>query len=340
MSAAATAARLRPRDRAPRLVSLIVPVFNEEESIGLFLAAIERALPARDHALEIVFVDDGSADGTLAVLQAASARDPRIVVIELSRNFGKEAAMSAGLDFARGEVVVPIDVDLQDPPELIPAMVACWREGFDVVLGVRAERGEGRLKTTTAAWFYRAFNLVSPMKLPPDAGDFRLMDAAVVAALRRLPERSRFMKGLFAWAGFPTTALGYTRPGRAAGRTKWNYRKLWNFALDGMVNFSTAPLKAWSYLGAGVALFAMLYAATIILQHLHYGTDVPGYASLMVVVLLLGAMQLFSIGILGEYLARNFIESKQRPVYLIRSIQRGAAEPAAAPAETASADAG
>lgn len=316
-------ARLRPRDRAPRLVSLVVPVFNEEESIGIFLAAIEAALPRVAHALEIVFVDDGSRDATLSVLDAARADDPRIVVVELSRNFGKEAAMSAGLDLARGEVVIPIDVDLQDPPDVIPAMIDRWRAGYDVVLGVRAERGEGRLKTATAAGFYRAFNLVSPMKLPPDAGDFRLMDAAVVDALRRLPERSRFMKGLLAWAGFPTATVAYVRPGRAAGTTKWNYRKLWNFAIDGLVNFSTAPLKAWSYLGAGVAVFAMLYAATIIIQHFSFGTDVPGYASLMVVVLLLGAMQLFSIGIIGEYLARSFIESKQRPVYLIRSVRGG-----------------
>lgn len=212
-------ARLRPRDRAPRLVSLVVPVFNEEESIGIFLAAIEAALPRAAHALEIVFVDDGSRDATLSVLDAARADDPRIVVVELSRNFGKEAAMSAGLDLSRGEVVIPIDVDLQDPPDVIPAMIDRWRAGYDVVLGVRAERGEGRLKTATAAGFYRAFNLVSPMKLPPDAGDFRLMDTAVVDALRRLPERSRFMKGLFAWAGFPTATVAYVRPGRAAGTT-------------------------------------------------------------------------------------------------------------------------
>jgi glycosyltransferase involved in cell wall biosynthesis len=318
-------AQLRPRP-ASALISLIVPVYNEEESIELFLGEVDRRLQIAGVRFEFVFVNDGSADATLAhVLDAAAVRDD-VTLVNLSRNFGKEAAMTAGLDVARGDAVVLMDVDLQDPPELIAVFVEKWREGYDIAYGLRQSRsGETRLKTTTARLFYAWFNRISDTAIPPNVGDFRLLDRRVVDALRLLPERGRFMKGLFAWVGFPSVAVPFERPPRQAGSTKWNYWRLWNFAIEGIVSFSTAPLKIWTYLGLTLAASSVLYAGFILLRVLLVGVDVPGYASLILILLFGTALNLISLGMIGEYIGRLFVETKQRPVYLVEGIYRGGA---------------
>jgi glycosyltransferase involved in cell wall biosynthesis len=268
---------------------------------------------------EIVCVDDGSADGTLERLCAYNRQDARIKVVSLSRNFGKEIALTAGIDCARGDGVIPIDADLQDPPEVIPALVAKWREGYDMVLAVRADRStDSPFKRATAQLFYRFANRVSATPIPTNAGDFRLLDRTVVEAVRTLPERTRFMKGIFGWLGFRQATVPYAREKRAGGHSKWRYWRLWNFALDGIFSFSTLPLRVWTYLGVSVALFAVLYMAFITIRTLVKGVDVPGYASLMVVVLFFSGLNMIGLGILGEYLGRVFIEVKQRPLYLVR----------------------
>jgi glycosyltransferase involved in cell wall biosynthesis len=268
---------------------------------------------------EILFVDDGSQDLTLAAILAAHALDPRVVGLSLSRNFGKEAALSAGLDHARGQVVIPIDVDLQDPPEVIGAMLAKWSEGFDVVYGVRRDRATDSLpKRMTADLYYRAHNKLSHDKIPEHAGDFRLLDRKVVDVIRRMPERNRFMKGLFAWSGFRQAAVEYDRSEREHGETKFNYWKLWTLAIDGITSASTAPLRIWSYLGGLIALVGLLFALWIVLKTVMYGVDVRGYPSLMVAILFFGGLQLLSLGILGEYVGRVLIEVKQRPIYVVR----------------------
>jgi glycosyltransferase involved in cell wall biosynthesis len=305
------------------ILSLIVPVKDEEEVVTIFLDRVRSVLQSLDdpagRSFEILFVDDGSTDRTLEVLRSDCSVDRRLRVLSLSRNFGKEAAISAGLDYARGEAVVPIDVDLQDPPEVIGEMLAKWREGFEVVYGIRDDRQRDSLpKRLTADLFYRAHNRLSSDKIPEHAGDFRLMDRKVVNAIRALPERNRFMKGLFAWAGFRQTGVSYSRQSRQAGATKFNYWKLWTFALDGITSASTVPLRVWSYVGGLIALMALGYATFIIVRTLILGIDVPGYASLMVAVLFLGGLQLLSLGIVGEYVGRIMTETKQRPVYVVR----------------------
>ncbi|WP_286178285.1 glycosyltransferase family 2 protein [Rhodopirellula sp. JC639] len=313
----------RTRPMRPRL-TLIVPVYNEEDAIEPFLSSVSEKLGGVASDLEILFVNDGSTDSTIVVLREISKRDDRIRIIDFARNFGKEAALTAGLDFASGDVVVPIDVDLQDPPELIPTFLDKWREGYDVVYGVRRSRaGDSRAKRITAGAFYRAFSKLSKTDIPQNVGDFRLMDKRVVVALRSLRERNRFMKGLFAWTGFRSIGVPYERPSRKVGVTKWGWWKLWNFALDGFVSFSTVPLRIWSYIGGCVASLAFLYATIIIIRVLLYGIDVPGYASLLTVVLFLGGMQLLSIGIIGEYIARLFEETKQRPIYIVGDVYQG-----------------
>ena len=304
-------------------ISLVVPVYNEEESIDTFIETIDKELaPLRDQ-LEIVFVNDGSRDKTREVVEKAIERDSRVTLINLARNFGKEAAMTAGLAHARGDAIVPMDVDLQDPPALVLEFVRMWQEeGYDTVYGVRTDRNaDTPMKRLTAGGFYRFFNAVSTTtKIPENAGDFRLMDRRVVEAINQLPERNRFMKGLFAWAGFRSIGVPYARPERAAGTTKFNYWKLWNFALDGLFSFSSWPLRVWSYIGAAVAGISFLYMMVIILKVIFIGVDSPGYASLMCVILFLGGMQLLSIGIMGEYIGRMFLEVKQRPVLLIEGV--------------------
>ena len=303
------------------MLSIVVPVKNEEHAVAPFIARVGPILDqvCAKEEWEILFVDDGSTDATLPAIVTAHARDKRISALSLSRNFGKEAALSAGLDYARGKAIVPMDVDMQDPPEVLPEMVAKWREGHEMVFGVRRSReSDPFTKRLTAGLYYRAHNMVSSDKIPEHAGDFRLMDRSVVEVIRALPERNRFMKGLFAWAGFKQTAVEYDRAEREHGTTKFNYWKLWTLALDGITSASTIPLRIWSYIGALVALFAIAYATFLALDTMFFGNPVPGYASIMVSVLFLGGIQLISLGVLGEYVGRILTETKQRPLYVIR----------------------
>ena len=304
-------------------LTLVIPVKDEEEAIGVFLARVIPLLEKLDdpaaRSFELLFVDDGSSDSTLDKIRAAHAADPRVRALSLSRNFGKEAALSAGLDHSRGLAVIPMDVDLQDPPEAIAPMLAKWRGGYDVVYGVRDNRETDSLpKRLTADLYYRAHNWLSSDKIPEHAGDFRLLDRRVVDVIRTMPERNRFMKGLFAWAGFKSAAVLYHREERTVGLTKYNYWKLWTLAVDGITSASTVPLRVWSYLGGAVALFALGYAIFIIIRTLTSGIEVPGYASMMVAVLFLGGLQLLSLGVLGEYVGRILTEVKQRPLYVVR----------------------
>ncbi len=300
-------------------LSLIVPMRNEAANIGPFYERIRSVLDPLGESWEMVCVNDGSGDATLQRLLTLRTLDPRIVVIDLSRNFGKEAALTAGLDHARGDAVIPMDADLQDPPELIPELLARWREGFEVVLAIRTSRASDSLfKRTTAHLFYSFINRLSTVPIPANAGDFRLMSRAVVEAIQQLPERRRFMKGLFAWVGFKTAEVHYQRPPRHAGQTNFNYWRLWNFALEGITSFSHIPLKMSSYFGLLVSFFAFLYAVKIIIDTWVYGNPVKGYPSIMVAILFFSGVQLVAIGVIGEYLGRLYEESKQRPVYLIR----------------------
>ena len=301
------------------LLSIVVPVYNEQEVLPEFhrrLSAVLEQVPA---STEIVFVNDGSTDATGKLLEMLHDRDPRVAVVDLSRNFGKEIALTAGLDHARGDAVVVIDADLQDPPELIPELMKHWREGYDVVYARRnAREGETALKKLTAHLFYRVVQKVARVSVPTDTGDFRLLSRRAVDALGRLREQHRFMKGLFAWIGYPQFAVPYRREPRFSGRTKWNYWKLWNLALEGITSFTIAPLKLATYLGLITAIGALAYGTYIIVDTLVHGNPVRGYPSLMVVILFLGGIQLIALGIVGEYLGRTFDECKQRPLYLVK----------------------
>jgi polyisoprenyl-phosphate glycosyltransferase len=305
------------------ILSIIVPVKDEEDAIAPFIVRVGAVLDGLDDpaakAWEILFVDDGSSDATLAAIVVANQADQRIRAISFSRNFGKEPALSAGLDFARGAAVIPIDVDLQDPPEVIGDMIKAWRAGHEVVYGVRRNRESDSLpKRLTADLYYRAHNRLSHDKIPEHAGDFRLLDRKVVDVIKAMPERNRFMKGLFAWSGFKQTAVEYDRVERSVGTTKFRYWKLWTLALDGITSASTAPLRIWSYIGVVVALLSFLYALYIIISTIITGVDAPGYASLMTAVLFFGGLQLISLGVLGEYVGRILVETKQRPLYVVR----------------------
>jgi glycosyltransferase involved in cell wall biosynthesis len=302
-------------------LSVIVPVKDEEQAIAPFVERVASILDGlfADGAWEILFVDDGSDDATLPAIHAAHKREPRVRALSLSRNFGKEAALSAGLDHATGQAVVPMDVDLQDPPELIGAMLAKWREGYEVVYGVRRNRSTDSLpKRLTADLYYRAHNYLSDDKIPEHAGDFRLLDRSVVEVIRSMPERNRFMKGLFAWGGFKQAAVEYDRVPRTVGKTKFKYWKLWTLALDGITSASTMPLRIWSYIGVVIAFFALIYALAVIVRVTLFGIDVPGYPSQMVAILFFGGLQLISLGVLGEYVGRILVETKQRPIYVVR----------------------
>jgi len=306
------------RSRVGKRLSIVAPCYNEQEVLDLFFERIDAALAEVGVDYEVVCVNDGSRDHTLAVLLKHHQRDPRIKVINLARNFGKETAMSAGLDAAAGDMVVPIDCDLQDPPELIGRFVEAWEKGADVAYGVRVDRSaDSFIKRLTAQGFYRAFNRMSDVDLPYNAGDYRLMDRRVVEVLRQLPERNRFMKGLFAWVGFRQEAVPYARPERAAGTSSFRYWKLWNFALDGITSFSTAPIRVWSYVGLIAGVLAVGVAGLIVLRTLLFGRDVPGYPSLMVVILMSFGLQMLAIGSLGEYVARIYQEVKGRPLYVV-----------------------
>jgi len=308
----------------PAFISIIVPFYNESEGVSTFREALDSALKdLPDVRFEIVCVDDGSQDDTLSRLIEIARDDSRYVVIELSRNFGKEAALTAGMDASLGDAVVPLDADLQDPPSLLPQMVAEWRKGAEVVLARRTDRRtDSFMKRKTAEVFYRVHNKLSNVRIPENVGDFRLMDRCVVEALKRLPERQRFMKGLFAWVGYRSVTVDYVRGLRAAGETKFSGWGLWNLALEGITSFSTAPLKIWTYLGGVGAIAAVLYACFVVIRTIVFGVDVPGYASMLVLILFFGSLQLVSVGLLGEYIGRVYIESKQRPTYLIRRFYR------------------
>jgi polyisoprenyl-phosphate glycosyltransferase len=310
-------------EATPLLLSVIVPVKDEEAAILPFVRRVSAVLDGLGEAVspgwEIIFVDDGSQDATLAAIHSANAADSRVRALSLSRNFGKEAALSAGLDHARGQTVVPIDVDLQDPPEVIGEMLAKWREGNEVVYGVRRNRMTDSLpKRLTADLYYRAHNWLSMDKIPEHAGDFRLLDRKVVEVIKLMPERNRFMKGLFAWSGFRQTAVEYDRTERTVGETKFNYWKLWTLAIDGITSASTVPLRVWSYLGGLIAIAALFFAAFVVIRTILYGVDVAGYASMMVAILFFGGLQLLSLGILGEYVGRILVETKHRPIYVVR----------------------
>lgn len=303
-----------------RMLSLVVPCYNESSSIARFFDCVIPILESIDRIrFEIVLVNDGSSDDTLDQMLAYAHRDDRVRVVDLTRNFGKEAALTAGLDEALGDAVIPMDVDLQDPPSLIPALVARWREGAEVVLAQRSSRAcDSWLKRVTAASYYRIHNRLSDLKLPVNVGDFRLMDRVVINALKQLPERHRFMKGLFAWVGYKTAIVRYEREPRSAGRSKFSGWRLWNLALEGITSFSTLPLRSWTYIGLLIAASAFIYGIFIVARTLIFGVDVPGYASLLSVVLFLGGIQLIGLGVVGEYIGRIYDEAKGRPIYLIR----------------------
>jgi glycosyltransferase involved in cell wall biosynthesis len=305
---------------SPPLLSLVVPFYNEEAMIEHFFRGVIPELERiPDVQFEILCVNDGSRDGTLEKLVTIAHADHRVRVVDLTRNFGKEAALSAAIDEARGDLIVPFDADLQDPPCVIATLVDKWREGYDVVLAKRANRdSDSPLKKWTALFYYRIHNAVSDLQIPENVGDFRLFTREVCEALKRLPECHRFMKGLFAWVGYRTAVVEYARAPRAAGSSKFSGWTLWNFAVEGFTSFSTLPLRIWTYVGVAVAIFALCRAFYLVVRTLVDGVDVPGYASLATAILLLGGIQLIGIGVLGEYIGRIYLESKQRPVYLIR----------------------
>jgi polyisoprenyl-phosphate glycosyltransferase len=302
-------------------LSVLVPAYNEGAVLAEFHQRLAGVLDGLDVEARVLYVDDGSRDDTWARIVALREGDARVAGLRLSRNFGKELALTAGLDAVDGDAVVVIDADLQDPPELIPEFVARWRAGFDVVYGRRLERaGETWLKRTTAALFYRVIGRLSSTAIPADTGDFRLLSRPALEALRQLRERQRFMKGLFAWVGYAQCAVDYKRDPRQAGHSKFNYWRLWNLALEGITSFSTAPLRIATYLGLATAGVAFLAGLWVVIKTLVWGDPVAGYPSLMVVILLLGGVQLMAIGVIGEYLGRLYMEAKGRPLYLVRDL--------------------
>lgn len=300
-------------------ISIIVSMYNEEESLAAFFKTIRKNLEAlREYTYEIICIDDGSEDKTFSLLEQYAAEDKRIKVLKFSRNFGKEYGLMAGLKVCQGRAAIPMDVDLQDPPELIGAFIEKWQEGYDMVYGIRHDRtSDTFFKRVTANMFYKIYNLMTRSPIPYNAGDYRLLDRKVIDAILSLKERNVFMKGVFGWTGFKSVGINYVRQKRQAGVSKWNYWKLWNFALDGITSSTTLPLRVWTYVGSLLSVTGMLYAFYIVMRTIIRGTDVPGYASLLVFILLLGGIQMIILGILGEYIGRIFIEVKNRPLYII-----------------------
>ncbi len=303
---------------APEL-SVVVPVYNEEANLAAFWARLAPVLTANSAAAEVIFVDDGSSDGTMAQLLSLRHLDSRVNIVGLSRNFGKEIALTAGLDHARGRAIIPIDADLQHPPEVIADLLAGWRAGSDIVIALRRDRAtDGFMRRGASSLFHRVFGALASVPVTRDAGDFRLMSRPVVDALKQLPERTRYMKGLYAWVGFSQSTVSYDIEPRAAGDSKWSVWRLWRLAIDGITSFSSLPLKVWSVVGLAFAAVALVYGAYLVVRTLVRGVDVPGYASLMVMILFLGGLQLLSLGVLGEYLGRVYDEVKARPLYVVR----------------------
>jgi glycosyltransferase involved in cell wall biosynthesis len=322
----------------PERLTVVVAAYNEADALPRLhprIVAVLDAMPGIDG--RVIYVDDGSSDGTWPALQRLAAEDPRVALLRLSRNFGKEAALTAGLDHIDAGAALILDADGQDPPELIPQFVEKWREGYDDVHGTRIEReGESWLKKATAHGFYRVIGRLSKTPIPQDTGDFRLLSPRALNALRQLRERQRFMKGLFGWVGFNQTAIAYQRDARIAGQTKFNFWRLWNFALEGITSFSTAPLRIATYLGVGTALLAFVYALWVVFKALRWGDPVAGWPTMMAVILLLGGVQLMALGLIGEYLGRLYAEAKQRPLYLVDAWRPGAglsSEPSLAPGD-------
>ncbi len=323
-SGAKTKSSTLPTSEVPR-VSLIAPVFNEQDAIAPFLERIENVFDGlgSDYTFEVVFVNDGSRDATEFVIRSRMQTASYISLVNLSRNFGKEAALSAGLDYATGDACIPIDVDLQDPPELIPEMLDHWRSGAKIVNARRSSRDTDHwVKRRTAEGFYRVFNMLAEQRIPTNVGDYRLLDRQVVDVLRDMGERVRFNKALFNWVGFETAEVTFERPERQTGASAWTYWRLWNFALDGIFSSSTAPLRVWTYAGAILAILSLLYATMIFVRTLVVGIEVPGYASTLILILLFGGLNLFAIGILGEYIARIYSEVRERPLYVLRSVHK------------------
>lgn len=303
-------------------LAVVVPAYNEGDGLREFHARLSPVLDALDLDSTVIYVDDGSRDDTWTVMRDLAYDDSRVATLKLSRNFGKELALTAGLDYADADAVVVIDADLQDPPEVIPRFIERWREGYDVVYGTRGERaGETWLKKATAAMFYRLIGRISSTPIPADTGDFRLLGRRAHQALKGLRERHRFMKGLFAWVGFRQCALVYQRDPRHAGQSKFNYWKLWNFAIEGITSFSALPLRIATYVGLATALLAFVFGLWVVGKAILFGDPVRGYPSLMAVMLFLGGLQLLALGIIGEYLGRLFMESKQRPLYLLEVVE-------------------
>lgn len=302
-------------------ISLVVPVFNEEATIPIFYKTVREFDGLKEHDVEIVFINDGSSDSTESIINALAVSDKLVIPLSFTRNFGKEPALFAGLDNATGEAVIPIDVDLQDPIDVIPHLIAKWRAGADMVLAKRTDRStDGRLKRKSAEWFYKLHNKISNPKIEENVGDFRLMSREVVENIKLLPERNLFMKGILSWVGGKIDVVEYARAERVAGDSKFNGWKLWNLALEGITSFSTFPLRMWTYIGLVVASLAFIYGAWMIVDTLAFGNPVRGYPSLLVSVLFLGGVQLIGIGVLGEYIGRIYIESKSRPRYILKKM--------------------
>ena len=308
-------------------VSLVVPVYNEEQAVGVFYRSVRQEASLHEHAVEIVFINDGSSDRTAEYAQALALADSHVVLINFSRNFGKEAALFAGLEYATGDAVIPMDVDLQDPVEVIPQLLAEWQKGADVVLAKRRDRtSDGYFKRRSASLFYHLLNRISYTHIEENVGDFRLMDRKVVDVIKALPEQQLFMKGVLSWAGFNVAIVEYDRAPRTLGQSKFNAWKLWNLALDGITSFSTLPLRLWSYIGGCISLLALVYAGYLVADKVLFGNNVPGYPSLMTAILFLGGVQLIGIGILGEYVGRIYMEAKHRPKYVVTDIIKTNAE--------------
>src|SRR3990167_2883416 len=303
-----------------KLISIIVPVYNEGENINHFFSTIIPILKSTGNLFEIICINDGSFDNTLDQLIQMKQQFTFLKIVDLSRNFGKEAALTAGLLLAKGDAVIPIDVDLQDPPEVILKLIEQWNNGYEVVLAKRVDRTQDSFtKRFSSFLFYKLQSKLSSIPMVENVGDFRLLDRKVVAVINQLPERQRYMKGLFSWAGFKKCIVPYARNYIYQGKSKFSYWKLWNFALDAITSFSSLPIKIWTYIGVFVSGLAFLYAIIIIIKTFIFGIDMPGYASIMVTLLFLSGLQFISLGILGEYIGRIFIETKQRPIYIIRS---------------------
>ncbi|WP_164120331.1 glycosyltransferase family 2 protein [Serratia marcescens] len=300
-------------------ISLVVPVFNEEEAIPLFYRSVRQFKPFQQIDVEIVFVNDGSSDRTEEILSSLSNDDQNVKSINFSRNFGKEPALFAGLEAATGDAIIPIDVDLQDPIDVIPLLLNKWQDGADVVLAKRMDRQcDGRMKRKTAEWFYRVHNKISKPAIEENVGDFRLMTREVVESIKLLPERNLFMKGILSWVGGNVEIVEYSRAERVAGTSKFNGWKLWNLAIEGITSFSTFPLRVWAYIGFFVAAISFMYGAWMIIDKVIWGNPVAGYPSIIVSILFLGGVQLIGIGVLGEYIGRIYIETKRRPRYIIK----------------------